>query len=66
MMSQSTDKASASEKPPAVRRPDKELRRCTYCGATSPLVWVHGHGQCANCGINVEECCQGESCQKTT
>ncbi|MEL7832580.1 hypothetical protein [Fodinibius sp. Rm-B-1B1-1] len=41
----------------------QDKRRCTYCGVEAPLVWVHGHGQCANCGINVQECCQGETCQ---
>jgi len=41
----------------------EKKRRCTYCGAKAPLVWVHGHGQCANCGINAQECCQGETCQ---
>lgn len=41
-----------------------EPRRCNYCGFQAPLVWVHGHGQCANCGINVQECCQGETCGK--
>lgn len=41
----------------------QEVRRCVYCGAEAPLVWVHGHGQCANCGINVEECCRGETCK---
>lgn len=38
----------------------KAPRRCQYCGTGAPLVWVHGHGQCAACGITVEECCQGE------
>ncbi|WP_372639279.1 hypothetical protein [Fodinibius sp.] len=42
--------------------PEKEKRRCTYCGSEAPLVWVHGHGQCVHCGINVEECCRGERC----
>lgn len=42
----------------------KGTRRCTYCGAEAPLIWVHGHGQCAHCGINVQECCQGERCEK--
>lgn len=36
--------------------------RCVYCGAEAPVVWVHGHGQCSNCGINIEECCRGEQC----
>jgi hypothetical protein len=42
----------------------EEARRCNYCGSQAPLVWVHGHGQCANCGINVQECCQGETCRR--
>lgn len=37
-----------------------DIRRCVYCGSAAPLVWVHGHGQCSACGINVEECCRGE------
>jgi len=42
---------------------NKAERTCTYCGVQAPLVWVHGHGQCANCNINVEECCRGEQCR---
>jgi len=36
--------------------------RCPACG-DSPLrlVAVHGHGQCARCGCNVEPCCQPDS-----
>ncbi|MEO6595060.1 MAG: hypothetical protein ABIP94_09950 [Planctomycetota bacterium] len=33
--------------------------RCPYCGYLSPVVHVHGHGQCAHCGANVEPCCGG-------
>lgn len=40
----------------------QELRRCVYCGQHAELVWVHGHGQCSACGINTQECCQGENC----
>jgi len=36
--------------------------RCLYCGHEAELIWVHGHGQCSNCGINTEECCRGENC----
>ena len=32
---------------------------CPACGATLQLVWVHGHGQCANCCTNVVACCMG-------
>lgn len=42
---------------------DGEDRRCVYCGNVAQVVWVHGHGQCASCGINVEECCRGEQCR---
>jgi hypothetical protein len=38
------------------------FERCLYCGQPAGLVWVHGHGQCAACGINTDECCRGESC----
>ena len=40
----------------------KAENRCLYCGHVAELIWVHGHGQCSNCGINTEECCRGESC----
>jgi hypothetical protein len=33
--------------------------RCPACGASVPLVHVHGHGQCTACGSNVEPCCAG-------
>lgn len=40
----------------------QQPHRCIYCGQHAELVWVHGHGQCAACGINTDECCRGESC----
>ena len=33
--------------------------RCPYCGRVGEPVRVHGHGQCAHCGINIEPCCSG-------
>jgi len=43
-------------------KPECEInRRCLYCGQVAQVVWVHGHGQCASCGINVDECCRGET-----
>jgi hypothetical protein len=33
--------------------------RCPMCGYPLELVWVHGHGQCARCGTNVQSCCEG-------
>jgi hypothetical protein len=32
---------------------------CPWCGARSEPVRVHGHGQCAACGNNIEPCCTG-------
>lgn len=34
--------------------------RCRYCGKVTQVVWVHGHGQCAYCHTNIDECCRGE------
>ena len=37
--------------------------RCPFCQQISHLIIVHGHGQCSKCGINIDECCNGEVCQ---
>ncbi|XDZ65252.1 hypothetical protein AB8880_10000 [Alphaproteobacteria bacterium LSUCC0684] len=37
--------------------------RCLFCGQPEQLVWVHGHGQCAFCGVNAMPCCDGASCE---
>ncbi|MAT56345.1 MAG: hypothetical protein K8F60_07105 [Melioribacteraceae bacterium] len=39
----------------------KNIERCNWCGHSLKIVWVHGHGQCLTCGINVDECCRGEN-----
>ena len=39
--------------------PHPAERPCPACGAPLQLVWVHGHGQCANCATNVVPCCMG-------
>jgi hypothetical protein len=39
---------------------DKETH-CTWCGQRTHIIWVHGHGQCARCGTNIDECCRGET-----
>lgn len=36
---------------------------CNWCGKPTTIIWVHGHGQCALCGINIDECCRGEQCE---
>lgn len=43
--------------------PQNQQRRCQLCGQIAELIWVHGHGQCAACGFNAEECCRGERCE---
>jgi len=35
---------------------------CPYCHHDR-IVHVHGHGQCARCGINIEPCCDGGGCE---
>ncbi len=35
---------------------------CPYC-RHDQIVYVHGHGQCAKCGINIEPCCDGGVCE---
>lgn len=37
---------------------------CCWCGMQSSIIWVHGHGQCSNCGTNIDECCRGEEADK--
>jgi hypothetical protein len=37
--------------------------RCPWCGALGEPVRVHGHGQCAACGNNIEPCCNGANAQ---
>ena len=39
--------------------------RCPMCADVLQVIWVHGHGQCANCGINVEPCCAGAPLDQT-
>jgi hypothetical protein len=33
---------------------------CPFCMSPEPLVWVHGHGQCASCKTSVSPCCDGQ------
>ena len=39
-------------------RSPKCLDRCPWCGRRATIIPVHGHGQCAACGVNREPCCQ--------
>ncbi len=35
------------------------MPRCPACGQPEQIVWVHGHGQCAHCHMNIMPCCDG-------
>ena len=39
------------------------MPRCPACGKPEQLVWVHGHGQCAHCRMNVMPCCDEAVCE---
>jgi endonuclease III len=43
---------------------NKNMVRCPFCSQISHIIIVHGHGQCSLCGVNIDECCNGETCQK--
>ena len=42
-----------------VDTPRNLTENCPRCQTQAQIIWVHGHGQCAHCGQNVEPCCQG-------
>lgn len=44
-----------------VRNAMTKDKRCPYCGQCAEIIWVHGHGQCSVCKMNVDECCRGET-----
>ena len=52
----------------SLHNPEKKTNKktdeiiCLWCNQRASLIWVHGHGQCSNCGYNTNECCKGESC----
>jgi hypothetical protein len=50
-------KAVSETKPKPILQP-----QCPSCGRPENIVWVHGHGQCAHCRMNVMPCCDGETC----
>ena len=37
--------------------------QCPACGRPEQIVWVHGHGQCVHCKMNVMPCCDGAVCE---
>ena len=41
----------------------EQIQRCLFCGKPEQLIWVHGHGQCAHCGVNAMPCCDGAVCE---
>ena len=54
---------TASSEPQTSTQSLKEVApRCLFCGQPESLIWVHGHGQCAHCGVNAMPCCDGAEC----
>jgi hypothetical protein len=47
-------------------KPDDEQIICLWCSQLTNIIWIHGHGQCAVCGTNIDECCRGEHCNTLT
>ena len=39
---------------------------CSWCTQLTEIIWVHGHWQCALCGISIDECCHGYQCNNLT
>ena len=39
----------------------RAVEHCPWCGHAQNIIWVHGHGQCAHCGVNYAPCCQGDA-----
>mgnify|MGYP003131894616 CR=1 FL=1 len=37
---------------------------CYRCGSESEPLYVHGHIQCSICNQVIDDCCQGEMCEK--
>ena len=62
-----TDQSSPAPSPvpplEQTHQPDQQTApRCLFCGQPEQLIWVHGHGQCAHCGVNAMPCCDGAEC----
>lgn len=59
------DKAKPAGTPEAADNPARaqDMARCLFCGKPEQLIWVHGHGQCAHCGVNAMPCCDGAVCE---
>ncbi|HCD50638.1 MAG: hypothetical protein CNE91_01595 [SAR116 cluster bacterium MED-G04] len=58
------DKApDTTMKPAPAQQASADIERCLFCGMPEQLVWVHGHGQCAHCGVNAMPCCDGAACE---
>ena len=38
-----------------------DVAPCPCCGSRRGVVHIHGHGQCASCGTNIEPCCAGDN-----
>ena len=55
--------SSADKNVERVQNAGHLLPCCLACGQPETLVWVHGHGQCAYCHVNIMPCCDGATCE---
>ncbi|MCU0688994.1 MAG: hypothetical protein MUE97_04555 [Phycisphaerales bacterium] len=61
-MSGAGDDEAAGPAQPRSEQPPACEQRCPMCGdGPVRIVHVHGHGQCARCGANIEPCCQPDA-----
>ena len=37
---------------------------CNRCGHEGDPLYIHGHTQCEMCRQIIDDCCQGERCEK--
>ena len=56
------NKTASSEPQTSTQSLKEAAPRCLFCGQPESLIWVHGHGQCAHCGVNAMPCCDGAEC----
>ena len=62
-MSETAERQGNAHQSPQPGGAPHVMPRCPACGQPEQLVWVHGHGQCAHCHMNVMPCCDGAVCE---
>ena len=42
----------------------REIQICPACNKATEIMFVHGHGQCSFCKVNIDPCCSGETAER--